>query len=242
MFQVSVNMTEYKCYSCDAESPDPAVILAHTIIHHPDKPLSIRVKCVHHSRVAFRSLHYRHIPRKIEERHQPIWISPNSLKVWIADHEDADQVFDKEEVMSPTPKRLRKVQDDIIHDGKVTKNLDLTGDDVEHDENLEDISPLTSDASCQVSPQGLSMDLEETYAQFVELLPAVLKNLKQAGKLDGYTKFMEMIAYDRFPMDNIAHLLFLDVIEWFSLENGAAMRYNDKVKMFWRLGWRLFRG
>ena len=80
MFQVSVNMTEYKCYSCDAESPDPAVILAHTITHHPDKPLSIRVKCVHHSRVAFRSLQYRHIPRKIEERHQAIWISPNSLK------------------------------------------------------------------------------------------------------------------------------------------------------------------
>ena len=99
-------MTEYKCYSFDAESPDPAVILAHTITHHPDKPLSIRVKCVHHSRVAFRSLHYRHIPRKIEERHQAIWISPNSLKVWIADQEDADQVFDKEEVMSPTPKRL----------------------------------------------------------------------------------------------------------------------------------------
>ena len=118
----------------------------------------------------------------------------------------------------------------------MTKHLDFTGDDVEHDENLEDISPLTSDASCQVSPQGLSMDLEETYAQFVEFLPAVLKNLKQAGKLDAYTKFMEMIAYDRFPMDNIAHSLFLDVIEWFSLENGAAMRYNDKVRMFWRLG------
>ena len=38
------------------------------------------------------------------------------------------------------------------------------------------------------------MDLEEIYAQFVELLPAVLKNLKQVGKLNA--KFMEMIAYD----------------------------------------------
>ena len=76
MFQVSVNMTEYKCYSCDAESTDSAVLLAHTITNHPDKPLST------------------------------IWISPNSLKVWIADYEDADQVFDQEEVMSPTPTRL----------------------------------------------------------------------------------------------------------------------------------------
>ena len=49
------------------------------------------------------------------------------------------------------------------------------------------------------------------YAQFVELLPAVLKNLKQAGKLYAYTNFMEMTAYDRFPMDNIAHLLFLTI-------------------------------
>ena len=55
------------------------------------------------------------------------------------------------------------------------------------------------------------MDLGETYAQFVELLPAVLKDLKQAGKLDAYTKFMEMLAYERFPMDNITHLLFLTI-------------------------------
>ena len=73
--------------------------------------------------------------------------------------------------MSTTPKRLQKVQDDIIHDGKVSKHLDFTGDDVvdftgddvEHNENFEDIYLLTSDASCQVSPQGLSMDLEEMY-------------------------------------------------------------------------------
>ena len=192
MFQVSVNMTEYKCYSCDAESTDSAVLLAHTITNHPDKPLSI---------------HYRQISKKIEEKHQAIWISPNSLKVWIADYEDADQVFDQEEVMSPTPKRLRKVQDDMIHDGKVSKHLDFTGDDVEHDENFEDISLLTSDASCQVSPQGLAMDLEEIYAQFVELLPAVLKNLKQVGKLNA--KFMEMIAYDRFPILHTYYFLIL---------------------------------
>ena len=37
MFQVSVNMTEYKCYSCDAESTDSAVLLAHTITNHPDR-------------------------------------------------------------------------------------------------------------------------------------------------------------------------------------------------------------
>ena len=112
--------------------------------------------------------------------------------------------------MSPTPKRLGKVQDDIIHDGKVTKHLDYTGDDLEHNENFEDISLLTSGASCQVSPQGLSMDLlKETYAQFVELLPAVLKNLKQVGKLDAFTKFMEMIAYDRFPILHTYYFLIL---------------------------------
>ena len=72
------------------------------------------------------------------------------MKVWIADYEDADQVFDKEKVMSPLPKRLQKVQDDIIHDGKVTKHFDFTGHDVEHNENFEDISLVTSDASYQV--------------------------------------------------------------------------------------------
>ena len=95
----------------------------------------------------------------------------------------------------------------MIHDGKMSKHLDFTGDDVEHNENFEDISLLTSDASCQVSPQGLAMDLEEIYAQFVELLPAVLKNLKQVGKLNA--KFMEMIAYDRFPILHTYYFLIL---------------------------------
>ena len=56
------------------------------------------------------------------------------------------------------------------------------------------------------------MDLEEIYAQFVELLPAVLKNVKQTeNSMPTYTKFMEMTAYDSCPMDNFAHLLFLTI-------------------------------
>ena len=48
---------------------------------------------------------------------------------------------------------------------------------------------------------------EEIYAQFVELLPAVLKHLKQVGKLNA--KFMEMIAYDRFPILHTYYFLIL---------------------------------
>lgn len=43
-------------------------------------------------------------------------------------------------------------------------------------------------------------------------------------------------------MKNIVYLLFLDLVEWFSLENGHQMRYTQEVKQFWKVGGKLFKG
>ena len=51
-----------------------------------------------------------------------------------------------------------------------------------------------------------------------------------------------MIADGTFPLDNIAFQIFLDVAEWFGLENTVAMWYSPNVVKFWRIGYRLFHG
>lgn len=55
-------------------------------------------------------------------------------------------------------------------------------------------------------------------------------------------KFHEMVAAGIFPMKNIAYLLFLDVVRWYSSETTTTMRYDDVVSRFWRTGYKLFHG
>jgi hypothetical protein len=43
-------------------------------------------------------------------------------------------------------------------------------------------------------------------------------------------------------INSIAFLLFMDVCKCLSKENSSAMRYSDKVKQFWRIGYKLFNG
>ena len=76
----------------------------------------------------------------------------------------------------------------------------------------------------------------------ITLIPTVIENLRTHGKLDGYMKFHKLLAEDKFPVTNIAFLLFLDVVKWFDCENSLSMRYDPAVTKFWRIGYKLFHG
>jgi hypothetical protein len=75
-----------------------------------------------------------------------------------------------------------------------------------------------------------------------EMLPHVLAEVHQAGFLQEYILFNKLMSEGAFPFENIAFLLFLDVIKWHNNENIQQMRYSDTVKSFWKLGYRLFHG
>ena len=51
-----------------------------------------------------------------------------------------------------------------------------------------------------------------------------------------------MVNDGSFPFENIAFLLFMDVCRFLSSKNTRGIRYSDKVKHFWRIGYRLFHG
>lgn len=78
--------------------------------------------------------------------------------------------------------------------------------------------------------------------EMVGLVPKVYSVLKEQGKLYHWIQFMRMTGQNHFPSDNIAYLLFLDVVEWYAAPSIRSMRYSDEVKLFWRLGQKLFHG
>ena len=52
----------------------------------------------------------------------------------------------------------------------------------------------------------------------------------------------QMVNDGSFPFENIAFLLFMDVCRVLSCKNTSRIRYSNKVKHFWRIGYRLFHG
>ena len=89
------------------------------------------------------------------------------------------------------------------------------------------------------------MDLsqeDDTFAELVKILPTVLSSLKDSGKLEEYILYNKLVAEKRFPLDNIAFLLFNDVVRWFGSEHSTQFRYSEECKLFWNTGFKLFRG
>jgi hypothetical protein len=52
---------------------------------------------------------------------------------------------------------------------------------------------------------------------------------------------MELVNEGNFSCENIAFQLFLDVIQWYSLDSSYQMRYSSETKHFWSLGYKLFK-
>ena len=60
--------------------------------------------------------------------------------------------------------------------------------------------------------------------------------------LNDFMSFMKMVGEAKFPMDNIALKLFLEVCHWYSLDSTTKMRYSKETKQFWWAGYRMFHG
>jgi hypothetical protein len=103
------------------------------------------------------------------------------------------------------------------------------------------------DAQCQtdgiviIPVDDSSPYIVEMLQEMSKLLPAVLNNLHEAGILSTYHKFMSLVNSKKFPLDNIAFLLFLDVVNWFSTDKTSEMRYEfQATSQFWMIGYALF--
>ena len=55
-----------------------------------------------------------------------------------------------------------------------------------------------------------------------------------------FVNIYKMIKDGTLPFENIAHDLFMEVVQWHSLEHPGNMRHSEKVKHFWSVGYKLF--
>ena len=101
-------------------------------------------------------------------------------------------------------------------------------------------------SSQSLHPQR-SQGSEELYADCVQeidtMLPHVLNEFSEAGiQPEIFKHFCQEVTEKRFPMQNIAFLLWLEVVKWYHQETTSGMRYMDETKKFWKLGWQHFGG
>ena len=83
---------------------------------------------------------------------------------------------------------------------------------------------------------------EQTEKEMLSILPSVLSKLRGAGFMIPFCMFLRMISTDKFPLHNIALLLFFDVVRWYSLENTSQMLYSPECMKFWKVMYIFFHG
>ena len=86
--------------------------------------------------------------------------------------------------------------------------------------------------------------ITEEYKEYIDIASdkVVMKKLSEAGLLYYFVLFFQLVKAGKYSLSNIAMLLWLETVRWFSLETCQQMWYWETTKMFWRAGYRLFHG
>ena len=58
----------------------------------------------------------------------------------------------------------------------------------------------------------------------------VLKTLEESGTKKPFLDFCRLVHSNNFPLDNIAYLLWVEVLRWYTMENTSSMRYSEQTK------------
>lgn len=74
------------------------------------------------------------------------------------------------------------------------------------------------------------------------LIPTALNKLCAVGLLVDFCALIRLICTNRFPLNNIAFRLLLDIVRWYSLRSTSKMEYSTDCMKFWKVMYRLFHG
>ena len=73
--------------------------------------------------------------------------------------------------------------------------------------------------SLDLSSYNVDTEDKKANTEIPPLLSAVINILEKAERVDIITKFLNLVAEGRFPLDNVAFSVFCDVVEWFAKED-----------------------
>jgi hypothetical protein len=94
----------------------------------------------------------------------------------------------------------------------------------------------------EISDDESSENVDNDIEFLIKQTPIVVDKPRELGMIELWKTFYTMLSNGTFPVDNIAFLLFLDVVKWYGMSNTLAMRYDETVCKFWRVGYKLFHG
>ena len=118
----------------------------------------------------------------------------------------------------------------------IRRNL-FTKDDGNFTADLQNVSFMSLDESIG----KIEVDPKEE-ALVVEVFQDVLDKLSDVGKKDKLLKFFKLVQDGKFPLNNIAFELFVDIVGWFDKDESRQMRYSPSTLQLCWLGRKLFGG
>ncbi|CAC5359137.1 uidA [Mytilus coruscus] len=105
------------------------------------------------------------------------------------------------------------------------------------------VHEITENDTIELETSSLKISKDDHIVKsLIDLTPKVVEELRKEGFEDTLLQFFDLISNKKCPFDNIAFLLWTEVIRWFNLEKTSGMRYLKQKKQFWKLGMRLFGG
>ena len=112
----------------------------------------------------------------------------------------------------------------------------------EGNQNLQELIDLLPTEIENLSKEDIPKEGNQNLQELIDLLPTVIENLSKEGFDDAIVSFVKQVASGKFPLNNIAFMLWVDVVRWFDCSSTTLMRYSEDTKKFWKLGYRIFGG
>ena len=219
-------MTTYKCFYCASKLTVFEDAVNHHVSLHSSEPLKLLRKTNINKSYKLRTYH-SFIPSQLNEQGKVFQIHNEDIIVCKRSESTPHKIVKKSK--SPYSPQDQQLKQDVLLQASERKSK----------RSLFDSSDENSVSTVNVYPRDENSDSDlETVTR---LIPKVLKNLKKAGREESFAKFIKLSSEDRFPLDNIAFLLFLDVVNFFSATTTTQMKYEyPETLQFWNVGLKLF--
>ena len=241
----------FKCIKCNFSCSQFAEMIDHMIVRHPDDEIVFRKLVLNAKSKAtvWQTKTFPVTPSVIKDKGSFIYSIPETEKIKIEKlnpTDDCPNFNDNKAIpkdLTSTPEKKSYCLDvesplrsPIIKKFKFSSTPNESFDMMKEHELSSDLSNMSicdTEEDCDTSFDSVYL---------TSLIPSVLENLAANNQRDTFLKFNKMLAEGTFPMSNIAYLLFLDIVEWYSTDSTTNMRYSDETKQFWRVGMKLFKG
>jgi len=140
---------------------------------------------------------------------------------------------------SPSPAKSYKTKREKLNYSKAwTKNNDTHNDNsngldylgVFEISNGETDIPIEQDNQDEHEGEKEYDDQnEDVIKSLISLTPSVVEELQKVDLVPNLLQFFRLVESKAFPLDNIAFLLWVEVVKWFSLENTSANIYRKET-------------